>query len=80
MCDPVPSLRAQRSNPFFDPAEFLDCFVAALLAMTAGSSLLKAYSITAWSGAADWLRKVALVEPIMIASGIAHSVTTITSW
>src|SRR5256885_11590108 len=41
---------------------------------------LKRYSITAWSGASDCLRKEALVEPIMIASGIAHSVNSITIW
>jgi hypothetical protein len=38
------------------------------------------YSITAWSGAVDWLRNAALLEPMMIASGIAHSVNTITIW
>ena len=41
---------------------------------------LKRYSITAWSGASDCLRNAALVEPIMIASGIAHSVNIITIW
>ena len=41
---------------------------------------LRCYSITAWSGASDCLRKEALVEPIMIASGIAHSVNSITIW
>jgi hypothetical protein len=38
------------------------------------------YSITAWSGAICCLRSAALVEPIMIASGIAHSVKIITIW
>jgi hypothetical protein len=38
------------------------------------------YSITAWSGASDCLRNAALVEPIMTASGIAHSVKIITIW
>jgi hypothetical protein len=38
------------------------------------------YSITAGSGASDCLRNDALVEPIMIASGIAHSVNSITIW
>ena len=38
------------------------------------------YSITACSGAADCLRSVALLEPIMIVSGIAHSVKIITIW
>jgi len=41
---------------------------------------LRRYSITAWSGASDCLRKEALVEPIMIASGIAHRVKIITIW
>ena len=41
---------------------------------------LKRYSITACSGASDCLRSAALVEPIMIASGIAHSVNIITIW
>src|SRR5437868_4120113 len=39
---------------------------------------LTCYSITACSGAADCLRSAALVEPIMIPSGIAHSVKIIT--
>ena len=39
-----------------------------------------AYSITACSGAADCLRNATLVEPIMIASGMAHSVMTMTVW
>jgi hypothetical protein len=38
------------------------------------------YSITACSGASDCLRNEALVEPIMIVSGIAHSVNSITIW
>jgi hypothetical protein len=39
------------------------------------------YSITAaCSDPCACLRSAALVEPIMIASGIAHSVTIITSW
>jgi hypothetical protein len=38
------------------------------------------YSITACSGATACLRSAALVEPIMIASGIAHSVNSITIW
>ena len=38
------------------------------------------YSITAWSGAADCSRRAALVEPIMIASGIAQAVKIITIW
>jgi hypothetical protein len=39
------------------------------------------YSITAaCSGPCACLRSAALVEPIMIASGIAHRVTIITSW
>ena len=41
---------------------------------------LRRYSITAWSGAICCLRSAALVEPIMIASGIAHSVNIITIW
>ncbi len=45
-----------------------------------GSRLLKAYSITACSGATDCLRSEALVEPIMIAKGIAHRVKIITIW
>jgi hypothetical protein len=44
------------------------------------SSRLKVYSITACSGAADCWRSAALVEPIMIAKGMAHSVKTITIW
>jgi len=38
------------------------------------------YSITACSGATDCLRSAALVEPIMIARGIAHRVKIITIW
>jgi hypothetical protein len=39
------------------------------------------YSITAaWSGPCACLRSAALVEPIIIASGIAQSVTIITNW
>jgi hypothetical protein len=38
------------------------------------------YSITACSGARDCLRRAALVEPIMSASGMAHSVNSITIW
>jgi hypothetical protein len=38
------------------------------------------YSITACSGASACLRSAALLEPIMIASGIAHSVKIITIW
>ena len=38
------------------------------------------YSITACSGAADCSRSAALVEPIMIASGIAQAVKIITIW
>ena len=38
------------------------------------------YSMTACSGASDCLRNAALVEPIMIARGIAHSVKIITIW
>src|ERR1700730_15005330 len=38
------------------------------------------YSITAWSGACACLRKAALLEPIISASGIAHSVNSITIW
>jgi hypothetical protein len=38
------------------------------------------YSIAAWSGASCCLRSAALVEPIMIASGIAHIVNSITIW
>jgi hypothetical protein len=38
------------------------------------------YSITACSGAICCLRKEALVEPIMIASGMAHRVKIITIW
>jgi hypothetical protein len=39
------------------------------------------YSITAaCSGPCACLRKLALVEPIMIASGMAHKVTIITNW
>jgi hypothetical protein len=38
------------------------------------------YSITAWSGACACLRKAALLEPIMSASGIAHRVNSITIW
>jgi hypothetical protein len=41
---------------------------------------LNLYSITACSGASDCLRSAALVEPIMIASGIAHRVKIITIW
>ena len=41
---------------------------------------LNAYSITAWSGACACLRKAALLEPIISASGIAHSVNSITIW
>ena len=36
------------------------------------------YSSTACSGAADCLRSAALLEPIMIASGSAHSVMIMT--
>ena len=43
-------------------------------------SRLKVYSITACSGACDCLRSVALVEPIMIVKGMAHSMKTITIW
>ena len=38
------------------------------------------YSIAACSGASCCLRSATLVEPIMIASGIAHSVKIITIW
>jgi hypothetical protein len=38
----------------------------------------KFYSITAWSGATDCSRSVALLDPIMIASGIAQAVKIIT--
>ena len=38
------------------------------------------YSITACSGAADCARSAALVEPIMIASGIEPRMNIITSW
>jgi hypothetical protein len=41
---------------------------------------LNFYSITACSGASACLRSAALLEPIMIASGIAHSVKIITIW
>src|SRR6266446_2577223 len=58
----------------------LDCFVATLLAMTAIGPRSAVYSITAWSGASDCLRSAALVEPIMIAKGIAQSVKIITIW
>ena len=44
------------------------------------SAIHDRYSITACSGASDCLRNAALVEPIMIPSGIAHSVKIITSW
>jgi hypothetical protein len=43
-------------------------------------SRLNFYSITACSAGADWARSVALVEPIMIASGIEHRMNSITSW
>ena len=51
-----------------------------LLAMTAIGPCSAVYSITAWSGPSDCLRSAALVEPIMIARGIAHSVNIITIW
>ena len=38
------------------------------------------YSITAWSGAADCARSAALLEPIMIASGIEPRMNIITNW
>jgi len=38
------------------------------------------YSITACSAGAACARSVALVEPIMIASGIEHRMNSITSW
>ena len=38
------------------------------------------YSITACSGAADCSRSAALVEPIMIASGIEPRMNIITNW
>ena len=38
------------------------------------------YSITACSGAADCARRTALVEPIMMVSGIAQAVKIITIW
>jgi hypothetical protein len=38
------------------------------------------YSITARSGATDCSRSVALLEPIMMASGIAQAVKIITIW
>ena len=56
----------------------LDCFAS--FAMTAVSSDGKTYSMTACSGTTDCLRSVALLEPIMIVSGIAHSVKIITIW
>jgi hypothetical protein len=40
----------------------------------------KLYSSTACSGAIDCLRRAALLEPIISASGIAHSVMIITIW
>ena len=38
------------------------------------------YSMTACSGGSDCLRSAALLDPIMIVSGIAHSVKIITIW
>ena len=52
-----------------------------LLAMTAvGATTVRTYSITACSAATDCLRSVALLDPIMMVSGIAHSVKISSIW